>query len=250
MPGSAEETSMIQEVLDVTFQDKVTRDRKKDDKLADRFVAVSCLRSEHPALWDRYANRREEVMEARICQVSEFVKPATMHCALASRNILQDEHLQNPSNQAYLLHGTNPTSAVSILANSFSVNLAGTSVGTMFGPGIYLAESSTKADEYARDDVGGEYDGLYAMLVCRALVGRSLVTEHGGDYSKNVLSGDYDSVLGDRERAVGTFREFVFFQEASLFPEYVVLYRRERGGRVIKPQRLVEAPPQECMFES
>ena len=92
----------------------------------------------------------------------------------------------------------------------------------MFGAGVYLAESSTKADEYARDDMGGEYDGLYAVLVCRAILGRSYVTEKAGDFSDQVLSGEYHHVLGDREKAVGTFREFIFFHEASIYPEYAV----------------------------
>lgn len=59
----------------------------------------------------------------------------------------------NLANEAYLLHGTDPTFAVAILRHPFTVDCACKNGGTMFGPGIYLAESSTKADEYARDDV-------------------------------------------------------------------------------------------------
>ena len=117
----------------------------------------------------------------------------------------------------------------------------------MFGPGVYLAESSTKADEYARDDVGGEYDGLYAVLVCRALLGRSYVTEQAGDFSDRVLSGEFEHVLGDREKAVGTFREFIFFHEASIYPEYAVFYRREKDGQILPPPPRVEAPAMERM---
>ena len=39
-------------------------------------------------------------------------------------------------------------------------------------------------------------------------------------------SGRYDAVLGDREAAVGTYREFVIFEEDLIYPEYVVLYTR------------------------
>lgn len=56
--------------------------------------------------------------------------------------------LGNPTNEAYLFHGSNPTSAISILSTSFKVDFAGAAVGTMFGPGVYLAESSAKSDEY------------------------------------------------------------------------------------------------------
>ena len=113
----------------------------------------------------------------------------------------------------------------------------------MFGPGIYLAESSTKADEYARDDAGGEYDGLYAVLVCKALLGRSYVTEQPGDFRDPVLKGEFDHVLGDREKAVGTFREFIFFHDASIYPEYAVFYRREKDGRIMPRPDRETAPP-------
>eukprot|EP00421_Protoceratium_reticulatum_P032934 CAMPEP_0168473296 /NCGR_PEP_ID=MMETSP0228-20121227/60252_1 /TAXON_ID=133427 /ORGANISM="Protoceratium reticulatum, Strain CCCM 535 (=CCMP 1889)" /LENGTH=159 /DNA_ID=CAMNT_0008489287 /DNA_START=36 /DNA_END=512 /DNA_ORIENTATION=- len=133
----------------------------------------------------------------------------------------------NPTNQAFLMHGTNPTSALAILANSFKVDFAGGAAGTMFGPGIYLAEASSKADEYAQDDNEGAYKGLFAMLVCRAAVGRPYVVEKPGNYAEVVLDGRYDCVLGDREKAVGTYREFIFFHEGAVFPEYVIFYRRE-----------------------
>ena len=38
--------------------------------------------------------------------------------------------------------GSNPTSAMSILGTSFNMELAGRNAGSMFGPGIYMAESS------------------------------------------------------------------------------------------------------------
>ena len=44
--------------------------------------------------------------------------------------------------EAYLFHGSNPTSAISILSTSFKVDFAGAAVGTMFGPGAFLAELS------------------------------------------------------------------------------------------------------------
>jgi hypothetical protein len=125
------------------------------------------------------------------------------------------------------MHGTNPTSAVAILRTDFKIDLAGVSGGTMFGPGVYLAESSSKADEYAHEDKDGAYKGLYAMLICRGVTGHPFVTETPGDHSERVLSGEFDCVLGDREKAKGTYREFIFFHEESIFPEYAVFYRRE-----------------------
>ncbi|CAE7459342.1 pme-5, partial [Symbiodinium natans] len=249
VPGSPDELAWMQEILDKTFKNKVTRDRKDGQPLADRYKAVQCIRSEHPGLWDRFAERRRVVSES--CKtpgaLESFTTPKTTDACPGLAQRCTHVSVGNPANQAYLLHGTNPTSAVAILNSSFTVNLAGKSAGTMFGPGVYLAESSTKADEYARDDVGGEYDGLYAVLVCRALLGRSYVTEQAGDFSDRVLSGEFEHVLGDREKAVGTFREFIFFHEASIYPEYAVFYRREKDGQILPPPPRMEAPAMERM---
>ena len=44
----------------------------------------------------------------------------------------------------------------------------------------------------------------------------------------------YHSILGDRIKARGTFREFVIFDDDQIYVEYVVFYRRvfvsEKGG--------------------
>mmetsp|Transcript_39516 Transcript_39516/g.91251 ORF Transcript_39516/g.91251 Transcript_39516/m.91251 type:complete len:629 (-) Transcript_39516:206-2092(-) len=249
IPGTQEELGWMQEILDKTFKQKVTRDRKDGQPLADRFVAVQCIRSEHPALWDKFAEHRKKVEQS--CRgdpsaSSKFTVPKTSACeALAGRCVHAE--FGNPANQAYLLHGTNPTAAVEILDSSFHVDFAGKSAGTMFGAGVYLAESSTKADEYARDDVGGEYDGLYAVLVCRVLLGRSFVTEQPGDCVQQVQSGDFESILGDREKAVDTFREFIFFHEAAIYPEYAVFYRREKDGTILPPPAREDPPQMETM---
>ena len=94
----------------------------------------------------------------------------------------------------------------------------------MFGPGIYLAERSNKADEYAHD--GPNLDGICYLIVCRAILGRVLSSSEPGDFSAEIREGPYDSVMGDRERAVETYRGFIFYDEASVYPEFLVQYRR------------------------
>jgi len=256
VPATAEELRWMQELIDGTYIDKVTRDRR-GGRLANHFLVVAAVRSEHANLWDAFAKRRavvgENVVaqavsegEPKLCKfwargyckygenckyrhesVPELITPKTVVACpgLTARCTLPQGG--NPSNEAYLMHGTNPTSAVAILRTDFKIDLAGASAGTMFGPGAYLAEASSKADEYAQDDKDGSYKGLFAMVVCRAVVGRSFVAEQPGNYSDKVVSGDFHTVVGDREKAVGTFREFILFHEESIFPEYAVFYRRE-----------------------
>ena len=50
-------------------------------------------------------------------------------------------------NENYLFHGTNPESAQCIARDFFRMERAGSSAGSMFGPGIYLAENASKSDE-------------------------------------------------------------------------------------------------------
>merc|ERR1719359_1185123 len=84
--------------------------------------------------------------------------------------------------ESLLFHGTSPSSAMGILKTGFHLSQAGKSTGTMFGYGVYLAEASSKADEYACDDGGGTYPQLNALLVCRCLVGRPHVVQEAGDH--------------------------------------------------------------------
>ena len=76
------------------------------------------------------------------------------------------------------------------------------------------------------------------MVACRAVMGRPFVEKNPVNYSKKVTSGAFDVVLGDREAAVGTFREFIFFHEESIYPEYALFYRRVHGGEASETVRI------------
>lgn len=68
------------------------------------------------------------------------------------------------------------------MLQDFRIDMAGSNAGTMYGKGCYLAENchpavahfsfacgrGTKADEYARDEPHGYYEGVFALLLCRA----------------------------------------------------------------------------------
>lgn len=122
---------------------------------------------------------------------------------------------------------------MSILRTGFVLGNAGKSTGTMFGHGLYTAECSSKSDEYAQDDGGNTYPGLRALLVCRCLVGTPLVVHEAGDHIKQAKNGKFDCVVGDRESKVGTYREFVFFDESQVLPEYTVIYRRQYDSQSV-----------------
>jgi len=216
-----DEKDAFQDMMDKTFRRVLTRDRVHeyqecpDEEMPFRLEVVEAFRSENLPLLQRFQERKAGYKASGSSE-----KTKTQEGAEALNSRLED-------GEALLFHGTNPSSAMSILKTGFQLKHAGKSTGTMFGYGVYLAECSSKSDEYARDDGGGTFPGLRAILVCRCLVGNACVVHESGDYTEKVKSDGYDCVIGDREKKVGTFREFIFFDESQVVPEYVVIYKRQ-----------------------
>ncbi len=178
-------------------------------------------------------------------------------------------HRITPSlNEFYLFHGTKPEAAQAICNSDFRIDLAGTHRGTLYGNGVYLAESCLKSDEYTqasswdyRDEQtrffkGKIEPGWRPLLLCRATLGRVRYTDKrsfagkelrelvascvdvnliripgqaggGDDGGFEFRDSQYHSVLGDREKTVGTYREFIVYDNDQVLPEYVLWYTRE-----------------------
>jgi len=135
--------------------------------------------------------------------------------------------LETAINEVWLFHGTKPIAADGITSNDFRLDLAGSSKGSLYGRGIYLAENSSKADEYSKAD---KKTGLYTMLLCRVTLGQMFYSDavlpDARACEEACLKGEYHSVLGDRKACRGTFREFAVFDEDQVYPNYIVSYRR------------------------
>lgn len=220
-PCTQEEIQSLQDVFDSTFRRVLTRDRVYEyqattsEEMPYRLEVVHAFRSEHAYLWNRYQQRRRKIN-------------ANAQFDVKTRNDPKDHVTARlGKSEAYLFHGTNPSSSMSILKTGFALSNAGKSTGTMFGYGTYLAECSSKSDEYARDDGGNTYPGLCAMLICRSLIGKPMVVTDPGDHIAKAQSEGFDCIVGDRETKVGTYREFVFWDESQILPEYTVIYRRQ-----------------------
>lgn len=199
------------------------------------FRVRKVIRIEDSAMWDRYAAKRKKIQDNRgDCTSGGFDVWKGQACksddACDNHPDLFDP-LDKSLNEVYLLHGTNIRAALSIAQNDFRIDLAGSNAGTMYGRGCYLAESCTKGDEYASDDPGTHYDKVFGMLVCRTCLGLPYytMTRDEGAGAK-VVAGEYDSTLGDRERKVNTFREFVVYDPDQVYPEYIILFHRIFAG--------------------
>jgi len=127
---------------------------------------------------------------------------------------------------AYLFHGTNPSSAMSILKTGFELTGEGDEKGEIevCGKdeyGVYAALDGFLTAEFhcERLDAGS--------LVCRCYVGRPYMVDSAGDHVEVANAEGFDCVCGDRESTANTYREFVFFDEALVYPEFTVIYRRQ-----------------------
>jgi len=219
----------LQGLLEATYKRKVTRDRRSigpsgGADVPKRFELVGAQHSENYHDWRGYYLKRH-LIERAVKREAKFTKyrPLTANAGAlcGSRH-----RLRAYVNEWFLFHGTSAAAAASICKGDFTIRLAGASTGTMYGGGTYLAESITKADEYAQEDK----EGVCVVLVCRVIGGHVLYNDDanpdGDKLQKMALSGGYHTVLGDREKVRGTFKEYVVFDADQIFVEYILFYRR------------------------
>lgn len=228
---SEAETEELQLLLDTTFKRIVTSDRKAGAP-PNRLKLVHAHRIQNSELWRKYVAHRHGLKSKRphrCTPLSTFGGQVVTGLNLAP---FMRDSLQPRVNEVYLWHGTSPDGAVGISTVGFQLKYSGSKADCMYGPGAYFAECSSKSDEYATDAKDGLYKGLRCLLLCRVVLGEVLHLTAGGSGAHDLVraameSAIYDSVLGDREASVGTYREFVVYQENQVYPEYVLLYQRQ-----------------------
>lgn len=222
----------FQKLFDETYRDIWTRDRRKHNEnpnVPKGFRVVSAKRNENSRHWREYEVRRAELLlDCKERGDDGYVEYRDIKSAVAwqAHGDKLAERLIPQCNEWYLFHGTDGKSAEQICEGDFRIANAGIATGTLYGRGAYLAESISKADEYAKPNA----EGHYAVLIVRGLGGNVLYTaELEPDPEELVeacIEGPYDCVLGDREACRNTYREFVFFDSQNIFAEYLVFYER------------------------
>ncbi|KAL3878804.1 hypothetical protein ACJMK2_031132 [Sinanodonta woodiana] len=139
-------------------------------------------------------------------------------------------------NEYYFFHGTKVDKIDKICENGLDFRLS--SEKAMLGPGVYGAESSTKADQYT-DAKQARTIGEKKMFLMRMVLGNIFVCTDQNphkykrppcktcmlDDCSNALhtEGHFDSVVGDMGKL---FREFVVYEKNQCYPEYIITYVR------------------------
>lgn len=222
----ADELKELQHLFHASFRRAITKNRK-DSEVPSSLMICSVKRIQNALNWLDYRRRQTKVRTELEALRNAGRELNTKVVDLKTRGHfvdLEDEE----TNTVLLFHGTSFQAADAIAKEDFHISRSGSNRGALFGKGIYLAESCTKADEYGKEGP----DHLRCMLACRVTLGNVLYCD---DVSPDVAKleracmGAYHSVLGDREKVHGTFREFIVYDEDQVYPEFVITYTREFG---------------------
>jgi len=207
-----------------------TRDRGKE-RVAERIKLESVVRVQNAESFVMYQKRKRVIKEALkkrndlafgdVWDIKTNKEKATFTGAA---------ELDPTINEVYLFHGTSPAGAEGITDNDFDMKRVGSAYGSLFGGGIYFAESCMKADEY----VVADHRGLFPVIMCRVVLGSinycdakepsKIARQLEESCTKN--RDRYHSVLGDRQKVMKTFREFIIFDNHQVLPEFICWYRR------------------------
>jgi hypothetical protein len=240
----------FQDLFNHTFKPVKTGDRGKQDgdrRMPTSLIVKKVTKVLNEQVWNEYIPRREQVLWQNgkvdgTRRTGGITWPNGMRRTITEQwfndspkvKALQglDPNFRKDVNETFMFHGTHKAAAQGITESDFLLSMAGAATGTMLGRGIYLAEACSKSDEYTRDE-----DGLRILLLCRTSLGRLLYNEEKRPdaamienlcgVGKAKGSGDYDAVVGDREKLHNTYREFCIFDDDLVYPEYIIHYVRQ-----------------------
>jgi len=146
--------------------------------------------------------------------------------AIISRNApsVLASNLDARLNEYLMFHGTSPAAAKGITETDFRLP-KDHAHGAIYGAGVYIAETNTKAHMYCSPDSRG----WVPILIVRTLLGSIHNTEEerpdGNALLRSAQRGDYDSVCGDRRKLTWNFsgwREFIVYDHAAAVAEWIV----------------------------
>ncbi|CAE7476318.1 TNKS2, partial [Symbiodinium natans] len=216
------------------------RTRDRAGGLPSRYELRGAVEVMNAGAWATYQQRREGIVQdcAHLPEAAkqmenwqdalagEPMTAAPVAGLMPSHALRTDMHQK--ANEFWFFHGTSHAAAEGITSDDFDLTRANPS--GLFGAGLYFAESISKADEYVHGEVvNGRV--LYPVLLCRVCLGYVFYcAERRPDRRQletRCLAERWHSVLGDRRKTSGTFREFIVYDSEQAFPAYILYYERE-----------------------
>mmetsp|Transcript_46958 Transcript_46958/g.133996 ORF Transcript_46958/g.133996 Transcript_46958/m.133996 type:complete len:989 (-) Transcript_46958:124-3090(-) len=209
-----------QQLLDKTFQDRSVPGQHKPIRL--KAIAVESMRNQKTM--QAYYERRKELGRKRL-----DCKPFPVLTESVCPELSSHNPLDKSINEYLFFHGTSEEAAKSILRDDFRLPKTHTH-GGIYGSGVYVAESNSKAHSYCtRDAMKG-----WPMLIVRASLGKVHSTAEKfpdkAGLKRGVETGSYDSICGDRkqiQQAFGGWREFIVYDVNQVLAEYLVWVKEQ-----------------------
>jgi len=212
---STQTISAMQTFLDQTFRDRSYKGQFKPQKLQ----VMELYRVKNYSAMADLEEYKNELRERRgTCQpLNEQV--------LSANPPPQLEANSDPTLNEYLMfHGTNAEAAHAIIETDFRLPKNHTH-GAVYGAGIYIAETNTKAHMYCSPDSRG----WVPILVVRTILGHIHDTNVESPDTDELLrmarTGVVESVCGDRRKLRYNFsgwREFIVYNNAQVAVEWLV----------------------------
>lgn len=193
--------------------------------LPSKYRIRRAIRVEDSSNWARYVAARSKIL-------AQGSRDSCVYPQVFTNSTVEkypDVFEPLDSNEAYLWHGTSVRSALDIAKRGFDLSRHRCMLLRNYGKGVYLAESCTHADEHAKDEPGGFYDGVYAILLCRVCLGRVHFTQDkvNSDIQRRMVEAGCNSICSDQHPGENPFRDFVVYDQDQIYAEYLLLYSRE-----------------------
>ncbi|OWF45300.1 Poly [ADP-ribose] polymerase 14 [Mizuhopecten yessoensis] len=176
VPVSQEEKKAVESLIENTWEtNKIGHGRDAVGLGGFTSLKVTNIqRLENIDLFEKYGNARATLFhKAGSIGVFDHLEAISGSKGAIKTANMTDQTLQRDTfpevNEYYFFHGTKPDILESILKQGMDVRMSGDKA--MFGQGMYFAESSTKADQYA-DPRGQRSQNEKTMLLARVCLGK------------------------------------------------------------------------------
>lgn len=226
LPCDAAFVKKVQQLFTHTHNGIWTRDRHlragRQSGTPAGFTVMTVWRLQDNARWNTYFQRRAAISSACHARPHDYAGCCKWRVLTADVS-LEATELDKQSNEHYLFHGA-PQASIEAIVNAGIDTKKARSDGLLGGNKIYLAENSTKADEYTGIDSANHF-----ILICRAVLGIYRYTEDAAP-DKAALDADlqtnYHSIWAHRRQTTG-LNEIAIADATQVYPEYLVHYTRK-----------------------
>lgn len=186
-------------------------------------VRVWKLKNE--VLWREYANRRASLKgqhKSRDSHIKPLEPPIPRNSlrGIPSSEVPEclkwEDSYDHSLNEALLWHGTAPSNIHAIATSGMDERVC--RVDGMLGAGLYFAQDSCKAGQYAPPD----HNGSHWFFLCRVLLGNPSMTR---TYQSGIRKPPamFDSIVFEPGRAsLGHHRELVVYDRHQVHPEFLI----------------------------